>query len=163
MTKFEEMCKAFADARKYWFAYRDRSYANITTLVAEFLKYSGLPRENVRYGTPGKKLDGDRPIPAVVEFNSDTGYWEVDVYVTLYEAPNIYPHHEIRFKLSLCESGDKVLAKLGWEEKPRQIDVANQSQRDDLYSCIVDHIREFFERRPQVQEVKGTPIGFALD
>jgi hypothetical protein len=162
VTKFEEMCKAFTDARTYWFAYRDRSSANLAILASEFLKYCDLPRGNVRYGTPGKELEGDMPIPAVVEFDPNTGYWQVNIYVTLYEAPNIYPHHQTRFRLALCESDNKTLVKLGWEKKPREIDVTDKGQRDEFYADIVVHFKQFFDRRPQVQEVKGN-LGFTLD
>jgi hypothetical protein len=116
VSKFEEMCKAFAGARKSWLEYRDRSFANMAALALGFAAYCKLPRENVDYGKPGKTLgDGDfktkTPIPAVMEFNQRNGFWEIDVYITLFEAPNMYPHHVSRFRLGLRESGEKVLVK----------------------------------------------------
>jgi hypothetical protein len=168
MSKFDEMCKAFADARKSWFEYRDRSFANMAMLATGFINYCGFPQENVGYGTPDKNdLRDKKPLPFAMEFNSTDGYWHVDVYITVFEAPNIYPYHVLRFRLCLRESGGKLLVKRGWDDKPREIDLKDKSQCDDFYAGVVERVKEIFGRRPQDlaedQSKSRTLIGFNLD
>jgi hypothetical protein len=168
MTKFEEMCKAFSDNRNAWIQYRDRCVGYIAALIKGFAVYCDLPQGNLVFLPQGAKGLDDKTyaLPSAMYFDSD-GYWRADVCITVFEAANVFPHHPVRFGLSLREADGKILVKRGWDPKAREINLSDKGQCDDFYAGIAERIMEVFSRKPQdlaLDESRNrSSIGFSLD
>lgn len=150
MSKFDEMCKTFADARNGWSEYRDRSWQHVTTLSTGFVKCCEIPQGHFAF-VPAKNAESGRhytPLDAI-QFEAD-GYWHVGWRITLCEAPNVFPHQSVLVTLAFRESGSgKVAIKRGWEQQTQELDLNDEAQRLMFYDGIVQRIREYFGRNPQ--------------
>jgi hypothetical protein len=165
MSKFEEMCKTFADARDTWIGYKDRCWQYITTLSTGFVKYCDIPQGHfafvpVRNAEPEKKYTP----PDAIQFESD-GYFHVGWRITLCESPNTFPHQSVLVALALRESEQgKVMIKRGWEQEAQEIDLKNESQRQAFYNGVVQRIKEYFGRNPEDMgsDSRSSKIGFQV-
>lgn len=167
MTKFEEMCKAFSDGRNSWIKHRDRCIGHLGQLIKGFAAYCDLPQGNLGLLPQGSKKLEDRTyaLPAAMYFDSD-GYWRVDVCLTIFEAPNVFPQQTLRFGLCLREVDGKIFAKHAWDAKAKEIRLGDKRQCDEFYAGIVERIKDVFARTPQdlaTESKDRSSIGFSLD
>jgi hypothetical protein len=166
MSKFEEMCKAFTDARNTWTAYRDRCFQHISTLSTGFVKYCEIPQGRFAF-VPDKDSEADKQYSPhdAIQFDSD-GYWHLGWRIGLFESPNSFPQRQVvvRFALKESESG-KVMVKRGWEQEAHELDLNNESQCREFYDSITDRIKEYYGRNPQDfggDESRSNKMGFQV-
>lgn len=150
MSKFDEMCKAFGDARNTWIEYKDRCWQYITTLSTGFVKYCDIPQGHFAF-VPAKGAEREKKYTPsdAIQFESD-GYWHLGWRIELCESPNTFPYQPVVVTLALrvSESG-KVMVKRGWEKEDREIDLGNENQCQAFYDGVVERIKEHFGRNPQ--------------
>lgn len=165
MSKFDEMCKAFSDARNGWTEYRDRSLQYVSILSTGFIKHCGIPQGHFAF-VPAKNAEPGRqysPLEAI-QFDSD-GYWHVGWRITLCEAPNIFPHQSVHVTFAFRESGSSTVAiKRGWEQQTQELDLNDEAQRLVFFDGIVQRIKDYFGRNPQGidTDARADRIGFQV-
>lgn len=150
MSKFEEMCKTVADARKAWTEYRDRCFQHMASLAGGFVSYCEIPREHFHFLPVDKEPEDNTQyfLPGAIHLDSD-GYWHVGWSITLLEAPNIFPYRRVLVRVGLTERDGKIMVKRGWDHESQELDIKDKSQCDDFYAGIVERVKEYFGRNPQ--------------
>jgi hypothetical protein len=165
MSKFDEMCKAFADARNGWIQYRDRCWQHISTLSTGFVKYCDIPKGHFAF-VPAKGAEPEKeytPLDAI-QFDSDA-YWHLGWRITLCESPNTFPYQSVVVRLALRESGaGRVMVKRAWEQEAHEIDLKNESECQTFYDSVIQRIKEYFARNPQDIGInsRSSKIGFQV-
>src|ERR1700688_865044 len=95
MSRFDELCKTFADARNNWSAYRDACQSFAGRLLGGFLKYLDAPREAYIWARMSAEgIPQPAPFFEAIRFEPD-GYWHARGLLTVYEAPNVYPYQPL--------------------------------------------------------------------
>jgi len=152
MSRFEEMCKAFGEARKAATDYQQRCLQITAQLVTGFRKYCEIPAEEFEIVPADKEPEGETKyhIPSAIQFDSETGFWRIGIITTLRETPNtLVPTLRVRVTIAVAESEGKTLVRLGWDSSPREIDVHDEYQCKALYDSTVDRIMQFIAKKPQ--------------
>ncbi len=151
MSKFEEMCESVAACNRRWIEHRGRCYQNLNRLVAGFKKYCEIPEANICFLPLDKepKKNTQYNIVGATHFNDNDGYWHLGLCMTLTKNPNVFPKQRVLVAICITEHDGKVMVKRGPEDKPRQLDLDNQSQYSEFYESIVERVKEFFAGGPQ--------------
>ena len=92
VTKFDELCAAFAESRSKFFKYRDECLGLATKLISGLVQYLEIPRDCVSFVPLDKEPEPDRQyhIIGAMHLDDDT-FWHVGVQLRIYEAPNVSP------------------------------------------------------------------------
>lgn len=165
MSKFEELCRAFGDARNGWFEYRDRCQNFGARLVSGFLKYLEVPDPaQVQAAFPKEtskslnlpqslvewaKLGADgRPVPAAV-FDAirleEDGFWHARFLMTVYERPNVFPYQPLLLEFGFKPSGPDFRVRLSQDGREIVISEAKQETVDAFNDALFSQIQEYFK------------------
>ncbi len=99
MSKFEELCNAYAKSRNDYFSYQDESFKFASSLINNFIDYLEVPEEQIKYIPTNIEPVKDMiyTIWGSIHLDKDT-FWHLGVLLTLYEKPNIFPHQPIKIE-----------------------------------------------------------------
>jgi hypothetical protein len=160
MTKYEEMCSAFVEARDQAIPYQARCIADMKSLVQGFVAHCAIPDSQIAV----VKRSGEHTpvsLPEALEIDDDA-YWYLALRLTLAERPGVYPERMFLMQLGLREQAGKLSVKIGPHGIPRTLDLADSTQRTDFYEAIVAHIVGYFQKgiRGLLDKAPLTDIGF---
>jgi hypothetical protein len=164
MTKFEELCGSFGDARNSWFEYRDKCQNFGAGLVARFLKYlempdsasiqAALPKEIMKsLDVPERlvtwaKLDGERkPVPAAV-FDAirleQDGFWHATFMITVYERPDVFPYQKLLLEFAFKPSGADFRVRLSEDGPEIVVSEDKPDTFDGVHKALFSRMQEYF-------------------
>ncbi|MGZ7043961.1 MAG: hypothetical protein ACXVHM_05155 [Methanobacterium sp.] len=146
MTRFEELCESFANAREKYFHYEEECMRFGEKMVDGLKKYLECPPEQVNYYPPDKESDPN------VSYNihgatklSDDGFWHVGIGIGLYEAPNIRPQENVRSTLLIKKENSHFIVKYGKESEDEfKLDYKEENFKE-LYDYIFEEIKELYD------------------
>lgn len=151
MSRFDELCKAYAKARKNYFNYRESCLTFAENLINGLIKYLECPPEQVRFFP----LDQQEPQPGhtytlmgSMTLLEDT-FWHFGMGLTLYESKHIYPHETVffQFMIKAGDTEDSFFVKL--EEEGEMFRIATPDDAILLYKLIFNEIEESYKNSLQ--------------
>lgn len=155
MTRFEELCKSYANARKKYFNYEDECMRFGVDMVNGLVKYLECPPEQVNYYPPDKESDPN------ISYNihgatilGEDGFWHVGIGIGLYEAPKLRPQENVRSTLLIKKVDDHFIVKYG-KESPDEFKICEGKVEDlnEFYDYIFEEIKELYDK--QLEHIKG--------
>jgi len=88
-------------------------------------------------------------------FDPKDGYWYLGLLITLNT-------QRVLMRLALTERAGKVVVKTGTNDKPRELDLADEAQCRAFYDEIVEDIKRYFTAEPDFSETPSLrKIGFS--
>jgi len=147
MSKFEELCKSYATARENYFNYRNACWDFASHLVSGMIDYFQCPKEQVKF----IPLKGDEKPGSVytlmgaMHLDDDT-FWHLGVGLTLYIAPNVFPHETILLPLLIKKVTDYFIVKLDGHQKEFKIHIDKTDEFDTFYEFVFQQIQETYEK-----------------
>jgi hypothetical protein len=164
MSKFEDMCAAYADSRNKFFSYRKRCQSHMSALVSGFIEYCKIPPDQVLFlpCDHEPKENSRYSLPGAMHLDEDT-YWYLGVQITLYEKPNIFPHQPILLILCVKDINGDLFVKIGRDSQTQQLNLSDESERSSFYDQLVGIITRYFKEGLQQfleTEAKLKRIGF---
>jgi hypothetical protein len=93
MSKFDEMCAAYAASRKDWATYRDRCVQHYFKLVNGFMQYCGIATKNLEIVPVNEEPKSGTmySVPGEIHFDKESRFWHLAFVITLHIAPNTFP------------------------------------------------------------------------
>jgi hypothetical protein len=157
MSKFDELCAAFAAARTEWFAYRDKCQSFAGRLLGGFLKYSECPKEAAIWA----RLSPDGTAEPAPIFDAikleDDGLWHARLLLTIYEAPNIFPHQPLLIEVSFRRVGDVFSVCLGRDDQAMEIREDDPLSFDKFNHKLFAAIENFFKQSTDWEAIGANP------
>ena len=164
MSKFEDLCRAYAISRKSYFDYRDACLKFGTNLVNGMMRYFQCPKEQVQF-IPLKEV-----IPPGLTSNllgamhlDDDTFWHFGLGITLYEAPNIFPQETVLLRVLMKKTHGYFIVKLGTRGEEFKIHGDKPDDFTVFYEFVFSQIKESYEKGLQrflEQEETSRKIGF---
>jgi hypothetical protein len=157
MSKYDEMCKAYGDAKKVWMEYYNRGMQQVSALTTGFIKYCEIPPGSFSF-VPAKDPDANSsytPITAI-RFGDD-GYWHIGWRISL--------PHPVLVTVFLREiEADNISVRCGWEKQDRILDLKDESQCRAFYEVVIHRITEFYKRSAEDtgKPVRTDKLGFQV-
>ena len=165
MSKFEEMCTAFATGQKARDAYEERCVQNLARLVQGFAAYCAFPDGMLKVVPLDKEIEHKMTyfLPSVAN-ESDDGFWNVGLWITLAEPRNARQWAELLIALSVAENDSgKTVVKIAERDTPRPIDPADPQQLNEFCERLVGMIKKSVIGKPQSgQPSDDNAIGFKI-
>jgi hypothetical protein len=164
VTKFDELCQAYATSRKNYFDYRDTCRDFINRLVKKTIKYLEIPEEQCKVIPLNQEVKDqcDYSISEAMHLDKDT-FWHIGIQITLYEEPDIVPRQPVLIWLMIKKNDGSFLVKLG----PTSQDFMIRPNEEEDYIHFIDtvflSIKDSFELELQhflEGEEKTRRIGF---
>jgi hypothetical protein len=156
MSKFDEMCYAYEEAKKKWAEYHARSQKQISTLSTGFVKYCEIPQGSFSFvPAEGGKVDQHYTPLDAIKYEED-GYWHFGWRMKL--------PHSIMTAILLKEiEPDVVSVRCGWEKQDRLIDLRDEKQCQEFYDVVVQRIKDFYKRTQDIGKAdRPGKLGFQL-
>jgi hypothetical protein len=112
MTKFDDLCAAYAGARQKFFNYRDECWKFASQLSTELVAFFGCTREQVEFVpvTKERKPGFGYSLMGAMHLAEDT-FWHFGILTTIYEAPNIFPQQPLLFHLLVKKVDQSFIVK----------------------------------------------------
>lgn len=154
MTRFEELCGSFANARKRYFNYEKDCMEFGEKMVDGLVKYLECPPEQVNYYPPDKESDPN------VSYNihgatvlGEDGFWHVGIGIGIYEAPNVRPQENVRSTLLIKKEDGRFTVKYGRESKDEyRICEDDKEDFDKFYGHVFEEVKELYDK--QLEHIK---------
>ncbi len=149
MSKYDELSKAYGQARRTFRAYEETCRDFARDLVFGMVEYFEWPRgQEITYIPLGEELDPDNRFYALAGAMrmDDESFWHFGVQLTLHEGSGSYP---LPFVLSFFvkKTGDFFVVKLGPRGREIRIPESKKGELDPFYEAVYMQIKEFFARR----------------
>jgi hypothetical protein len=164
MSKFEELCRAYAVSRKNYFDYRDACLNFAKDLVWGMVDYFKCPREQVKF-IPLKediKPNTIYGLLGAMHLDDDT-FWHLGFGLTLYVSPNIFPQETALLRFLVKKVDDCFVVKLGIGGDEFRIHKDQLDELTTFYDYVFEQIEESYEKELQrflEQEETSRKIGF---
>ncbi|MFA6583629.1 MAG: hypothetical protein WCS77_04960 [Elusimicrobiaceae bacterium] len=167
MSKFNQLCKAYATARKSFFDYRDECFEFTSWLLEGLVSYLDCPVEQIGYFP----LKGDfQPghtytLMGAMDLEDDT-YWHFGMGITLYEQKKKFPHETVLFEFMIKKADGKFTVKMDAEGTEFHIAKDDPASAHKLYEKIYEEIRESYSSGLQhflEEDETARKIGFCRD
>lgn len=147
MSKFKELCDAYTLSRKKYFDYWDACAIFATNLVNGVVDYFECPREQISFiplkETP--KPNTTYTLRGAMHLDEDT-FWHLGVGLTLYTAPNIFPHERTILPFLIKKVDDNFIVKLGPEGKEFRDSTDKSDRFKEFFDFIFIKIKERYEK-----------------
>jgi hypothetical protein len=165
MSKFDDLCQAYATSRKAYVEYRDASFGFSQTLLEALVRYLEVPDGRIRLVPVNREPDADAvyPLGGAMHLDEDT-YWHLGVLIDLSDPAGAYPPQAVLIKLLLKRCEATFCVRLGQEGDDF---VVRDGYPQDL-AAFLDHvhgtIKESYEQGLQQfleQQESTRKIGFA--
>ena len=149
MTRFEELCESYANARKKFFNYEHECMDFGSKMVAGLAEYLECPPEQVNYYPPDKESDPN------VTYNiqgatilGEDGYWHVGIGIGIYEAPNVRPQENVRSTLLIKKNNSHFIVKYGKLSK-EEYRICEDKKEDfkEFYDHVFEEIRNLYDKQ----------------
>ncbi|MGH9543643.1 MAG: hypothetical protein ACRD23_00340 [Terriglobales bacterium] len=165
MSRFDEMCAAFATGQKARDAYEQRCVQNLARLVQDFAAYCAFPDGMLKIVPLDKEIDHKMTyfLPSVAN-ESDDGFWNVGLWITVMAKPHAMQWAELLIALSVAENDSgKTVVKIAERATPRPIDPADPQQLNEFCERLVGMIKKSLVGKPQSgQPSDDNAIGFKI-
>jgi hypothetical protein len=155
MTRFEELCESYANARKRYFNYEDECLKFGEKMVDGLVKYLECPPEQVNYYPPDKESDPN------VSYNihgatklGDDGFWNVGIGIGIYEAPNSRPQENVRSTLLIKKHNSHFIVKYG-RESTDEFKICKDKEEDlkKFFDHVFEEIKDLYDM--QLENIRG--------
>ncbi len=145
MNKFQEMCNSFTKSCNNFFSYRDECMGFLTNLINGFIEYCEIPKEQIKCIPLNQELkeNWQYTVLGSMHLDDDT-YWHIGLILTLYRAPNTFPHQPVKMIFKVKKNQDCFLLRFGEVEDVFEI----RNPEGDLpkyYDFVVRSIKSHFE------------------
>ena len=136
MTKFDELCQAYANSRKNYFNYQSSCHEFISRLIKKIIKYLEIPEEQVKVIPLHQEAKDqcDYSVTEAMHLEDDT-FWHIGLLITLY-AEDSLPRQPVLIWLITKRNNDLFLVKLG----PASKEFAVHPNEEQDYINFIDHL-----------------------
>jgi hypothetical protein len=149
MTRFEELCQSFANARKRYFNYENECMDFGEKMVDGLVEYLECPPEQVNYYPPDKESDPN------VSYNihgasmlGEDGFWHVGIGIGIYEAPNVRPQENVRSTLLIKKENGCFTVKYGKESSDEfRICEDDEEDLEKFYGHVFEEVKELYDKQ----------------
>ncbi|MEM7117450.1 MAG: hypothetical protein AAF614_33770, partial [Chloroflexota bacterium] len=148
MSKFEEICQAYSQARRTFNEYEETCREFARDLVYGMIDYFEWPQDQeVTYIPLGEELDPNNKFYALAGAMQmdDDSFWHFGVELSVYASGGAY-HKSFVISFFIKKIGQNFIVKLG--QNGREIKIP-ESQKDNLqpfYEAVFLQIKNFFAR-----------------
>ena len=150
MTKFQEMCAAFAESRDSYFAYQNACILFASDLERKFIEHCSIPHELLRLVPLNEKpKDGTIYTPAGAMYLDDDIFWHLGVQLTLYSAPNQFPYQPVLMVFCIKKEADRFLVRFGTNGPDFIIEPSCIEGYLKLFDHVTSQIKDYFSGRLQ--------------
>lgn len=149
MTRFEELCESYANARKRFFNYEEECMEFGAKMVNGLTKYLECPPEQVNYYPPDKESDPNVSynIHGATKLGED-GFWHVGIGIGLYETPNRRPQENVRSRLLIKKDDGYFVVKYGKQSQDEfRICEDKEDDLEKFYDHIFEEIKVLYDRQ----------------
>lgn len=165
MSKFEEICQAYATSRKTYMEYRDACFGFSQTLLEGLIRYLEVPGGRIRLVPVNREPDADAvyTLAGAMHLDEDT-YWHLGVLVDLSDPAGAYPPQAVLLKLLLKRHEATFFVRLGQDEEDFEVRDGHPQDLEAFLEHIYLSIKESYEQGLQqflIQEESTRKIGFA--
>ena len=139
MSKFKELQATAEESERKSLEYRARSYQDLNTLAAEFVKYCEIPAGCFSWW-PLEKEPEPRMMYNVVgatHFSAD-GYWHAGFIIDLSSAENEFPRRRALFEFCVAERNGALMVKAGKKGKEWRLNLTDEIERNKFYDSVVE-------------------------
>ena len=164
MTKFDELCKAFARARKDYHEYENSSRKFAGKLVKKLIDHMGIPKDQFKY----VPLEGERDknatysIAGAMHLDHDA-YWNLGICITIYEQPNSYPHQPLLIRLLFKKKDDSYIVKIGPNGDVNNVRLDVEEDYAVFAEFLFNYLKNIYEGRLEKfleKDIVEKKIGF---
>lgn len=166
MSKFEELCQSYSDARNKYIRFRDRCFAFAAQLVKGFVDYYEIPSEQVKFVPSHEdvKPNTEYSLRGSMNLDDDT-YWHFGLILNFYVRPGVLPEQSFLYNFKIKEGeGEQFKVRIGDLEEEFVIDPNNSEDFQRFYDFLFSITKKDFEEGLQHfldQEQITRIIGFA--
>jgi len=164
MSKFEELCQAYATSRKAYVDYRDACFGFSQTLLEALIRYLEVPDGRIRLVPVNREPDAEAvyTLGGAMHLDEDT-YWHLGVLVDLTDPSGAHPPQAVLLKLLLKRHEATFDVRLGQDEEDFEVRDDHPQDLAAFLEHIYLSIKESYEQGLQqflIQQESTRKIGF---
>lgn len=146
MTKFEELCQAFAKSREDFRSYRDACGDFAAVLLNGFREYLKCPPTQIKVTSLNDEEDlSVCHIPiGTMHLREDT-FWHIGLTLVLYEAANVYPQETAIVRIKIKKSGNIFHVVIADSENVIKVDDSKDQDMNEIFDKISDLLLQNYE------------------
>ena len=149
MSRYEDLCAAFARARRDYLDYVRDSSEFATVLVDGLISYLEVPPIEVRYIPLTEEAKPNKNYTLFEAMHlADEGFWKVGIVLLVYENPDpniISPHETVLLPLLMKKVEEHFVVKLGSEGEEFNIHRDKPEEFEAFYEHVFHKIKESYE------------------
>lgn len=163
MSKFDELCRSFAEARRQYSAYRDEHFRFADRLIRGLIEYFEIPQSQIRYVPTDEevKTNDQYTLLGAMHLDNDT-FWHLGVIITFFDKPDRFPKQPVLFVFRMKQKSDKFIIQNNPQDKEHIIDPNSREDFIRFYDSLFDSINNYFSLQAFLEKEQPEPrrIGF---
>lgn len=118
MSKYQELCQAYAVSRKAYMDYREASLTFTQSLIQALMRYLEIPEGQVTFVPVNKEPDPEAIYPLAGAMHlEDDAYWHLGVVLNLGDPSGACPPQAVLLKLLVKHREGTFGVRLGQDEE----------------------------------------------
>jgi hypothetical protein len=164
MSKYEELCRAYATSRKAYNDYREACYGFAQALVEGLIHHLELPEGQIHFVPVNREPDPEAvyTLAGAMHLDDDT-YWHFGVVIALCDPSGEYPPQAALLKILVKRFDGAFAVRLGVEEEDSLVHLDHPQELLAFFDKVYGIIRDSYEQGLQQfldQQESTRKIGF---
>ena len=165
MSKYDELCTAYASSRKAYMDYRDGCFAFAQAVVEALVRYLEVPDGRVRLVPVNREPDPEAlySLAGAMHLDEDT-YWHLGAVVDLGDPSGAFPPQSVLVRVLLKRCDEGFCLRLGQEEEDLTVRDGFPQDMAAVTEHIFETIKSSYEQGLQQflgQQEDTRKIGFS--
>jgi len=165
MSKYEELCQAYANSRKTYVEYRNACFGFAQDLIEGLVNFLQVPEERIRLVPVNRDPDPEAvyTLSSAMHLDEDT-YWHVGVVVDLSDPAGAFPPQAVLIKLLVKRHDGTFYVRLGQDGDDMRVRDGYPQDMALVMEHVFTTIKESYEQGLQQfldQEESTRKIGFS--
>jgi hypothetical protein len=137
MSKYDDLCQAYANSRKAYVDYRNACFGFAQELLEGLFSFLQVPEGRIRIVPVSREPDPEAvyTLSSAMHLDEDT-YWHVGVVVDLMDAAGAFPPQAVLIKLLLKRHDGVFFVRLGQDGDDMKV---REGQPQDM-ALVMEHI-----------------------
>jgi hypothetical protein len=164
VSKFDELCQAYASSRKAYVDYRDACFGFAQALIEGLLAFLQVPEGRIRLVPVNRDPDPEAAysLAGAMHLDEDT-YWHVGVVVDLSDPAGAFPPQAVLIKLLVKRHDGAFYVRLGEDDEDMRVRDASPEDLALVMEHVFETIKDSYEQGLQQfldQDESTRKIGF---
>lgn len=169
MTRYEELCIAYAKNLADFKGYKETSYRFAVTLMEELKKEFNIPDERLKLRSKDDPKEVTENMLEAMDMQKDT-FWHIRFSITVCADKEEQLKESMSFEISIKKMSDHFLLAIPNEREFSIIEVDGKYNFKDFFEYLFSSLKNFYEQEldrfltgsPSTKK-ETSPIGFRFD